>query len=75
MTTNELKPGQIGTVVQVQSSPAIQQRLLDMGILPNVRIQVERTTAAGDPIWLRIQNVQIALRKIEAEGVSVELVE
>jgi len=73
MSTCDLKPGQVGQVIQINASPVIRQRLLDMGILPNVRIQVERTTLTGDPIWLRVQEYQVSLRREEAECVMVKL--
>ncbi len=71
MTTNELEPGQRGTVVEINASPVIRRRLLDMGIIPNVRVQMERTTATGDPVWLRVQSYQLALRRDEAASVIV----
>jgi Fe2+ transport system protein FeoA len=73
MTTCELKPGQSGTIVKINASPAIRQRLLDMGILPSVQVQFERTTLTGDPIWLRVQDYQVSLRREEAESVLVEV--
>lgn len=73
MTTSDLKPGQSGKVVRIFAAPEIKQRLLDMGILPNVRVQMERTTITGDPIWIRVQDYQLSLRKSEALGVVVEV--
>jgi Fe2+ transport system protein FeoA len=44
-----------------------------MGILPSVQVQFERTTLTGDPIWLRVQDYQVSLRREEAESVLVEV--
>ena len=38
-----------------------------MGIMPEVHIQLERRSPAGDPLWVRVQNSQISLRKKEAD--------
>ena len=50
---------------------AIRQRLLDMGILPDTRIEVERVAPSGDPIWIRLQGFQMALRRVEAESIAI----
>jgi Fe2+ transport system protein FeoA len=73
MTTCDLKPGQLGTIVKINASKEIRQRLLDMGILPNVQVRFERTTITGDPIWLRVQDYQVSLRREEAESVLIEV--
>lgn len=70
-TIADLKPGQLGKVVQVNGRGAIRQRLLDMGILPNTEIEVERVALTGDPIWIKLQGFQLSLRKKEAEAIVV----
>jgi len=66
-----LKPGEAGRVQLVQANGAIRQRLLDMGMLPGVLIEVERTAAAGDPIWIRLHGYQLSLRRQEARAIQV----
>ena len=70
---NELEHGQEGTIMHVGTAPAIRQRLLDMGILPGVKVKMERRAPGGDPVWIRIEGYQLSLRREEAEGVAVEL--
>lgn len=67
----DLQPGEGGRVTQVNGHGAIRQRLLDMGILPDTRIDVERIAPAGDPIWIRLGGYQLSLRRKEAEAVMV----
>jgi len=71
MSVYDLKPGQHGNVTQVNAQGAIRQRLLDMGILPDVRIEVERVAPAGEPVWIKLQGTQLSLRRQEAEAVLV----
>lgn len=71
MSVYDLRPGQSARVTQVQAQGAIRQRLLDMGLLPRARIQVERVAPAGEPVWIRLQGTQLALRRREAEAVLV----
>jgi len=70
-TIAELKPGQQGKVVQVNGRGAVRQRLLDMGILPDTEVEVERVALTGDPIWIKLQGFHLSLRKNEAEAIVV----
>ena len=74
MSIASLKPGQSGRVRQVNCEGAIRQRLLDMGILPGVQLELARVAPAGDPVWIRLQGYELALRKNEASQVSIEAV-
>ena len=69
---SDLSPGERGSVRQVNGGGAIRQRLLDMGILPDVLIEVERVAPAGDPLWIKSQGLQLSLRRAEADAVIVE---
>lgn len=68
---SDLDPGRKGVVSQVQGHGAVRQRLLDMGVLPDVVIAVERKAPSGDPVWIRLQGFQLALRRSEASAVRV----
>ncbi|MBQ4361261.1 MAG: FeoA domain-containing protein [Proteobacteria bacterium] len=37
-----------------------------------MEVTKERCALGGDPVWIRIGSVQLALRKNEAEAVTVE---
>lgn len=67
----DLAPGDTGSVTQVNASGAVRQRLLDMGILPDARVEVERVAPAGEPVWIRLDGIQLALRRQEAQSVLV----
>ncbi len=71
MSVFELEPGSEGKVTQVNAYGAIRQRLLDMGILPDARVEVERVAPSGEPIWIRLHGTQLALRRQEAQAVMV----
>lgn len=68
----ELRPGQIGRIRRVLARGAIRQRLLDMGVLPDVRIEVERVAPSGNPIWVKLNGYQMSLRRKEAEAIKVD---
>ena len=68
-----METGKRAFVRAVNASEIIRQRLFDMGVLPNCEVIKERCALGGDPVWIRLGSVQIALRKNEAESVVVEM--
>ena len=72
-TIYSLETGHHAIVRSVRADEVIRQRLFDMGIVPNIEVMKERTALGGDPVWIRVGTVQIALRRNEAEAVDVEV--
>lgn len=72
MSIAELAPGQSARIRQVGGGGDVRQRLLDMGLLPNTVIELARRAPAGDPLWIRMQGFELALRSSEAAAVLVE---
>jgi DtxR family Mn-dependent transcriptional regulator len=75
MSLAELKPGQGAMVAKIGATGALRQRLLDMGILPETPIDVERVGLGGDPFWVRCQGARLALRRSEATSILVHAVD
>lgn len=61
-----LRPGQSGVVTRITATGALRRRLLDMGILPETKVDVERSGPGGHPLWIRCQGARLALRRAEA---------
>lgn len=74
LNLDQMQPGDKCRVKLVKAREEVRQRLMDMGILPNVELQIERRAISGDPIWIRILGFQLALRREEAISVTVEKV-
>jgi DtxR family transcriptional regulator, Mn-dependent transcriptional regulator len=70
-TLADLKPGQRAIVTQIVATGTLRQRLLDMGILPQTPIDLERSGLGGDPLWIRCQGARLALRRSEAATVKI----
>lgn len=68
-----LLPGEEARILRL--SPRIRgverRRLMDLGFLPKTKIHVEMTSAGGDPIAYQVRGALIALRKDQAELISV----
>ena len=66
-----------GTRARIRAlSPRIsgteRRRLMDLGFLPGTEVEIELTSAAGDPMAFRIRGTLIALRRIQAEQIFIE---
>lgn len=72
MSIAELTPGQSGRIRHVGGGGLVRQRLLDMGLLPNAVVEMARRAPTGDPLWIRMQGFELALRTSEASVVQVE---
>ncbi len=70
-TLVDLKPGDHAVVSRVVARGPARRRLLDMGILPDTVVQLERVDSSRDTVRIRLQGFQIALERSEAEGVLV----
>lgn len=69
----DLKPGQRGIISKVGGSGQIRRRILDMGVVPQTEVGVERVAPLGDPIEVRIKGYHLSLRKEEAANIYVEV--
>lgn len=72
-TLAQLKVGASATVKDVSGDPQLQQRLLEMGVLPGVLVQVVRFAPLGDPMEIKVMGYSLSLRKSEAACVTVEV--
>jgi ferrous iron transport protein A len=68
-TLDQLKPGERGIVAEISGSPAIAQRLMEMGITEGEELEVVRLAPLGDPLEIRIRGYELSLRKTEARHV------
>ncbi len=68
-----LKDAKIGSTVRIDSlaESEITQRLMTMGLIPGTRVEVLRSAPLGDPIAIRVRAYQLAIRKDDAEKISV----
>ena len=70
-----LAPGRAGVVRRIGSSGPVRRRLLEMGVLPGTRIEVEGVAPLGDPIRVKIRGYRLSLRREEAAAILLDQVE
>jgi Fe2+ transport system protein FeoA len=75
-TTNELSLARLpigaqARVIAVNGSGAIARRLMEMGVVPGAPVRVIKAAPLGDPIEVRVRGYHLALRRTEAQTISV----
>lgn len=73
LTLNDIPPGKRARIRGHHATGAVRQRLLDLGLMPNVSVLMVRAAPFNDPIELRLDATDITLRRREA--VTIEVVE
>lgn len=73
MTLRELPVGRDARVVAVNGEGPVTRRLLEMGLIPGVAVQVVKKAPFGDPLEIRVRGYSLAMRKSEAETIDVLL--
>ena len=78
------RPGQAGVIVGVSADPSsavggvdcaeLERRLLEAGFVEGARITLlHEGPMGGDPIAVRLDDMRVALRRREANGVLVQM--
>lgn len=75
MNLSMLRPGDRGRITRMGAIGPLKRRLMDMGVLVGEEVKVEKVAPLGDPIEVIIKSYSLSLRKKEAEGIAVEVVE
>jgi ferrous iron transport protein A len=71
ITLNALPFGARARVASVGGAGAVARRLMEMGVVPGAPISVVKAAPLGDPIEVRVRGYHLALRRSEAESISV----
>ena len=76
MTTTlaTLRPGQTGVVEGFSEIDETAQRLMQMGVVEGMEIEVLRYAPAGDPMEVRVMGYALSLRGKEAANVLISRV-
>ena len=67
----DLRPGQGGTVCQLNTVGSMRRRLLDLGLMPDAAVVCVGVSPGGDPAAYGIRGAVIALRRADAATVTV----
>ncbi|MCC6707998.1 MAG: ferrous iron transport protein A [Gammaproteobacteria bacterium] len=70
-TLADLRPGEAGVVEGFAQIDETAQRLMQMGVVEGMEIEILRYAPAGDPIEVRVLGYALSLRGKEAANVLV----
>jgi ferrous iron transport protein A len=70
-TLNDVQPGGRVRIRRHLSTGAVRQRLLDLGLMPNVLVTVVRSAPLNDPIEVKLDASNVSLRRREARTIEV----
>ena len=71
MSLNALPHGAQARVVAIGGADAVARRLMEMGVVPGAPVCVIKSAPLGDPIQVRVRGYHLALRRAEAQTISV----
>jgi Fe2+ transport system protein FeoA len=71
MTLKELSVGSSGIIRTVGGEGMLRCRLLDMGLIPNTKVTVQRIAPLGDPIEIRLRGYELTLRLEDADKIEI----
>ena len=72
MTLYDLPDGEIGVVESFSGEMELQSRLVEMGILPGIRIRRIRTAPMNGPIELKVRDYHVPLRQEDAKNIIID---
>ncbi len=72
---SELSPGERGTVAKIYGNGPVQRRIIDMGVVPGSKVEVQKYAPLGDPMEVKVMGFNLSLRKIEAKNIEINLSE
>ena len=71
MTLKELPVGKSGLITAVGGEGILRCRLLDMGLIPNTRVTVQKIAPMGDPMEIRLRSYELTLRMDDAAQIEI----
>jgi ferrous iron transport protein A len=70
---DQLKPACSGRIKGIDDNAGIlKKRLLDMGLVKGVLVEVIRIAPLGDPVDIKVKGYNLSLRREEAAQVMIE---
>lgn len=73
MTLSSMSPGEVATIISINTEEALHQRLLAMGFRIGKKIEVIRKARFSGPLQVRIGTTDILLRRNDAEKIMVQV--
>ena len=73
MTLDQLQNGQPAKAVKITGKGAVRRRLMDMGLVRGVQVEMVKAAPMGDPVDYLVRGYHLSLRKSEAQMIEIDL--
>ena len=70
-----LEENKSAKIVSVNNNNATKVRLAEMGIMPGIDVRMIKKTPFGGPVYIKINNYYITLRKEDASLITIKSLE
>ena len=74
MLLSDMKEGETGKITRIGGNGALRRRILEMGLLKDSEVYVEKYAPLKDPIELIVKGYHLSMRVNEASQIMVEKV-
>ncbi len=71
MTLDQIAVGKEVKIIKVGGEGQLRIRLLDMGLIPQTIVRVQKAAPMGDPIEIHLRGYELTLRKQDAARIEV----
>ena len=71
-TLNDLVDGQTGKIGSYKQTRGACRRLMELGLMPGVRVRFIKSAPLGDPIAVDVEGRQLGLRREDAAQIYVQ---
>src|SRR6185369_4677818 len=72
LTLDQVVPGSAVIVETVGGARSFRRRLMELGLIPGIRVEVLRIAPVGDPIERSVRGCNLSSRASEAQEVLVD---
>ena len=72
LTLDQIAPGTSVIVGKVGGARSFRRRLMELGIIPGIEVEMLRIAPFGDPLELTVRGCNLSIRAAEAQQVQVE---
>ena len=73
-TLNDLRQGQSAKISCYLPRFSAARRLMELGLMPGVKVRFVKTAPLGDPIALEVEGRHLSLRRRDAAQISIQAV-
>ncbi len=71
MTLDELAVGKEAKIITVGGEGQLRVRLLDMGLIPQTIVRMQKVAPMGDPLEIHLRGYELTIRKEDAARIEV----